>query len=147
MFHLLNDAAAFQFERALFDCAGQDDFQLLVIDGEKKELVRSRLAGFQGSRALIAAREGSEDHIVANSANLLQDLEAVCEPFADGFQTEKNRVNIVSLDDGFDFVFRGREGRAKFSAEMLSDFGEDVRVIGYDGERIPFGVGTGFGQK
>ena len=46
-FDLLDEAAAFEFERALFDGAEQNDFEFVVVERKEKEFVGAGLAGFQ----------------------------------------------------------------------------------------------------
>jgi hypothetical protein len=67
-------------------------------------------------------------------------------PFADGVQAEENGVNVISIDDGSNLVFRGCERSTKLPSQIFSNFREDIVVIGDDGERIALQAGAGFGQ-
>ena len=87
-FDLLNQSAAFDLQRTLFDGARENDLQFIIVDGEKKEFVGSGLAGFQRNRALIAARECHNDDVIANFANLFENLSAIDGAVADRIQIE-----------------------------------------------------------
>ncbi len=145
-FHLLEEAAAFEFEGALFDGAGEDDLQLGIIQRMEEEFIGAGLAGFQWNGAAVGLGEGDNDDVVANLAHFGEDVEAVGGAVADAIQIEEDGVEIGEFQGGLDFVFGGGEGGAELSAEVLADFGEKLIVVSDDGESVAFRAGGWFGQ-
>jgi hypothetical protein len=146
-FELLEEAAAFEFEGALFDGAGEDNLQLGVVQRMEEEFIGARLAGFERDGAAVGLGEGDDDNIVADLAHFREDVKAVAGAVADAIEIEEDGVEIGKFQDGFDFVFGGGEGGSKFGAEVLADFGEELIVVGDDGESVSFRAGGWFGQS
>ncbi len=146
-FDLLEEAAAFEFEGALFDGAGEDDLQLGKVQGKEEEFIGAGLAGFQGDGAAVGLGEGDDDDVVANLAHFGEDVEAVGCAIADAIKIEEDGVELGEFQGGFDFAFGGGESGAELSAEVLADFGEKLIVVGNDGEGIAFRAGGWFGQS
>ena len=110
---LLHHAAAFEFVRALVDCAGQHGLEFLVVHRRKDEFVGSGLAGVQRQVALTRFREGNDYDVLADGANFLQDFDAVGGRVADAVQIEQHGAKSGILDGIFDARIGVRQGHAK----------------------------------
>ena len=73
----LQQPATFQLQCALFDRAGQNNFEFIIIDREMKKLIRTRLAGFQRNCALIAAGESGKNDVISDFADFLENVKAI----------------------------------------------------------------------
>src|SRR5271168_5098228 len=63
-FHLLDQAASFNFESSFFDGAKKHDLKFVVVEGGEKEFVSTRLASFQGDGAAVGFCEGDDDDVI-----------------------------------------------------------------------------------
>ena len=145
-FDLLDEAAAFELQRALFNGAQENDFEFVIVEREEKEFVSAGLAGFQGNGTAVGFREGDNDDVVANLADFLEYFQAIDGTVADAIEIEEDGVEAGEFENGFDFVFGGGEGGAEFIAEMPANFREGLGVIGNDSQGVALHAGGGFGQ-
>ena len=146
-FELLEEAAAFEFERALFDGTREDNLEFGIIQRIEEKFVGAGLAGFKRDGAAIGLGEGDNDDIIADFAHFGEDVEAVGGAVADAIEVEEDGVEIGEFEHGFDFVFGGGEGGAELRAKLLTDFGKELVVVGDDGQGIAFRAGGWFGQE
>ncbi len=129
-FHLLDDAAAFQFQGAFFDGAGQDNGQLGVIQREQQEFVSTGVDGVPENGALAGTSKRDQHDIVADATKLAEDFNGVGWPFADAIEIEQNGVQLRFLQDLSDLLRVLSGNGVEGCGQTRTDFRREGGIIG-----------------
>ena len=143
---MLHEAAAFELQGTLLKDAVQNDSQFVVMQRIDEKLVGTGLARLEGDGAGIGSSDGDDDDVVADFADLFENVDPVGGAVADAIEIKDYGVKIRALEGLFDLVLRVGQRDAQFVAEALPNFGIERLVVGDYCQRIAFGTGGAFGQ-